>query len=298
MWHAPRAVTTASVHPPLRPPAAATGRDPDAELALDVLTIVLALALWFAASSYALAWVDGLGDHPVRRAVIGGVLVGICTTALVLRRPVAVRLRRAPVLILPVACGFQLASSADAPGGGPYTALTLALVFVAAVVARPRTVWLTVLALAITHAAGAVLAGDVLGLGGRDVGGILGHLVALPFAAGIFLGFVLLMRQTTDRAPAAIGDARERAARALAPEALDAGPNPTETLTPAERRVLAGLVAGRAVKEIARDLGIAPSTAQTHVRNMKRKTGARTIAELVGLGIAYAAVPAEDDRGD
>src|SRR5262249_32642551 len=55
-------------------------------------------------------------------------------------------------------------------------------------------------------------------------------------------------------------------------------------LTPAETRVLASLLAGRTLAETAADLGIAPSTAKSHLENIFSKTGATRQADLMRLG--------------
>lgn len=47
------------------------------------------------------------------------------------------------------------------------------------------------------------------------------------------------------------------------------------TLSPRERQVLEGLCAGRANKEIARDLGLSEPTIKLHVKSICRKLGAR-----------------------
>jgi DNA-binding CsgD family transcriptional regulator len=56
-----------------------------------------------------------------------------------------------------------------------------------------------------------------------------------------------------------------------------------EPLTTAERDVLALLAHGRAPKQAAYERGIAISTVRSHIRAAKRKTGARTLEQLVAL---------------
>jgi DNA-binding CsgD family transcriptional regulator len=258
-------------------------------LAVDVLTIALALALWFAVGSFLSALLGGLGDHPAQRVTVGAVIVGACGVALLRRHALCRLLQRQPTLILPAALLAQAAASLDAPTGGPYTAFTLSVLFIAAIVAPPRTVWACVLLMAAVHVGGAALGGEATALAGRKLGGILGHLVALPLAAAIFLGFVVLLKRTVADAPGIVGRVRERASAAVTPPLLPAGPDPTRALTPAERRVLRHLAQGQTAKEIAIALGVALSTVRTHIRNMKRKTGAASLAELVGIGVAFGA---------
>lgn len=59
-------------------------------------------------------------------------------------------------------------------------------------------------------------------------------------------------------------------------------------LTPAETRVLELLVAGSAPKDIARQLGLAPSTVKTHLLRVFSKTGCRRQADLVRLVASLA----------
>jgi DNA-binding NarL/FixJ family response regulator len=72
-------------------------------------------------------------------------------------------------------------------------------------------------------------------------------------------------------------------------------PTPAESLlSPRERRVAAELARGSSVEEIAEALTISPHTARTHVRNIRRKLGARTSAEAVAraLTLGLVALPA------
>ena len=56
-----------------------------------------------------------------------------------------------------------------------------------------------------------------------------------------------------------------------------------ESLTPREREVLEGVVAGRLNKQIAGDLGIAEKTVKVHRGRVMEKLGAGSVAELVHL---------------
>jgi DNA-binding NarL/FixJ family response regulator len=72
-------------------------------------------------------------------------------------------------------------------------------------------------------------------------------------------------------------------------------PTPNDSLlSPRERRVTAELARGAGVEEIATALCISPHTARTHVRNIRRKLGARTSAEAVAraLMLGLVALPA------
>jgi len=54
-------------------------------------------------------------------------------------------------------------------------------------------------------------------------------------------------------------------------------------LTPREREVLEGIVAGRLNKQIAADMGTVEKTVKFHRANLMRKINARTVADLVRL---------------
>lgn len=64
------------------------------------------------------------------------------------------------------------------------------------------------------------------------------------------------------------------------------------TLTPREREVLEGLVAGLPNKSIAYDLGISPRTVEIHRAHVMEKLAARSLSELVRLALAAGIDPA------
>ena len=68
-----------------------------------------------------------------------------------------------------------------------------------------------------------------------------------------------------------------------------------ETLSSRERDVLEGLIAGKANKVIAFDLGISPRTVEIYRANVMTKTGANSLPELVRMamlaGLFNTAVP-------
>jgi len=57
-------------------------------------------------------------------------------------------------------------------------------------------------------------------------------------------------------------------------------------LSPRERDVLQGLVAGKINKVIAHDLRISPRTVEVYRANLMAKTGARSMSELMRLALA------------
>ncbi len=57
-------------------------------------------------------------------------------------------------------------------------------------------------------------------------------------------------------------------------------------LTPRERDVLKGLLAGKINKVIAHDLGISPRTVEVYRANLMAKTNVRSMSELMRIAIA------------
>jgi two-component system, LuxR family, response regulator FixJ len=57
-------------------------------------------------------------------------------------------------------------------------------------------------------------------------------------------------------------------------------------LSPRERDVLRGLVAGKINKVIAHDLGISPRTVEIYRANLMAKIGARSMSELMRIALA------------
>ena len=63
------------------------------------------------------------------------------------------------------------------------------------------------------------------------------------------------------------------------------------TLTPRERQVLDGLVAGSANKAIAYDLGIRPRTVEIYRANVMSKMDANSLSDLVRMALLAGALP-------
>jgi DNA-binding CsgD family transcriptional regulator len=279
-------------------------------LSRGVFTVALALSLWLALGSLVLALADG-GPHPARRALIGVALVGASAVALWQRRRVCVWLRRRPWLVVPIALAELVAAVADGlPDPGPYAVFSITPIALAVVVARPRTVWLTVGVLECSYAAVVLLDRSPAQVveSGR-LSAVLGGLLGYPCAALIGLGLVSLFTRFLDRVPQTL-EALRNGVPALTPaltHAVERGPrprpqlppasppSPASGLTPTERRVVEGLAEGSAPKEIAYRWGVSIATIRTHIRHAKRKTRARTLSELAGMA-ARADWPDTDDR--
>ena len=95
-----------------------------------------------------------------------------------------------------------------------------------------------------------------------------------PFDDAVLLGAI---RSALDTPPATQGseDAAKKEAEAHLAE-----------LSPRERDVLQGLVAGKINKVIAHDLSISPRTVEVYRANLMAKTGARSMSELMRIALA------------
>lgn len=67
-----------------------------------------------------------------------------------------------------------------------------------------------------------------------------------------------------------------------------------ERLSPRERQMLEGLVAGLSNKAIARDLGLSPRTVEMHRANMMAELGVATLPDALRLAIDGGLVPGEE----
>jgi DNA-binding CsgD family transcriptional regulator len=284
-----------------RPRPLPDARAAEEKLPSDVLAIVLWLSLWLSSGSLILAVAEGLGPHPLRRVLIGVLLVCASAAALWRRESLGAWLRARPWAVVPLAAAQLGAALVDGLLGGPYVAFSMTSIALAVVVARPRTVWLCValldagyaLAISVDHTPAALV---------RDghLGGVLGALLGYPFAALFGLGLVRLfarflanvdpildaMRHGAPALTPALSGAIARGGRAplgLPPARVPSLPAPSARLTAAERRVVEGLASGSAPKELAHRWGVSLATVRTHIMHAKRKTGARTLSQLAAM---------------
>lgn len=259
-----------------------------------LLTTALFVSLWMATGGLALAIVGGLGAHPVRRLVIGAVLVGASAVALWRREDVEVALRQRPWLVVPLAAVELAAGLVDDVAASPYLAFSMTAAGLAVVVARTRTVWACVGLLVVGYAAAVLITRPDLA-DGRDVAGVLGQLLSYPSVAVVLLGLRRLYWNFTDGVDARLEEIRAGApalttalSRAIerghgGPIALLPAACPLAALTATEREVVEALVKGRAAKQVAADRRVSLATIRSHIKHAKRKTGARTLSELVAI---------------
>jgi DNA-binding CsgD family transcriptional regulator len=173
--------------------------------------------------------------------------------------------------------------------------VSLTAVGLSVIVARARTVWGCVLLLDVAYAALVLPGHTPVALQHHgQLGGVIGALVSYPFVALILLTLRRLFQSFDAGAAPGVESLRRdpsgltpALAQALAGRrlvaALPAGPSALDGLTPAEMRTVRALAAGIAPKELAHQLGGSISTIRAHIRNAKRKTGARTLRELVAV---------------
>lgn len=266
------------------------------QISEQVLTIALALALWVAFGNLVLAIIDGLGDNQGRRLAIGLILVLSIVAALWRRRAFCAALRARPWLVVLVAAGQQGAVAADGALGSAYVAVSMTSIGLAAIVARPRTVWLCVAVLDFVYAA-AILSerspAELVNSG--ELAQALGALLGYPFTAFVVLGlagwftrFVANADVIIDRLRAggpALTPALTEAIQLSAPRPVRLLPPPSAftELTANEIRVAEALADGRRPKQIAFDWNVSVHTVRKHLKHAKSKTGARTLAELAAM---------------
>jgi len=265
----------------------------DGRMPADVMAAGLALSLWVACGSFALALVDGLGPNPTRRFGIGLLLVCAGVAVLLMRSAVCARLRARPWLTI-LAAGLLLAVIAvDGIVGSPYVAVSLTPIGITVIVARARTVWLCVSALMAGYAF-VVLAGHTPAQLSRDgqLGTVAGALVGYPVTGILLLGLRRRFTRFVDRIEPTLGAIRDGSpastpalARALRADRIELTPAPplAPVLTPTERRVVEGLATGLTAKQLAFNWGVSINTVRSHISSAKRKTGARTLRELAGM---------------
>jgi DNA-binding CsgD family transcriptional regulator len=277
---------------------------------LTVFTTALWLSLWVAAGSFALATVDGLGAHPARRLAVGLFLILATVAALWQRGRLCAELFARPSLVLILGAVELGAVAIDGLIGGPYVAFTLTAIGWAVVVAPAGTVWRLVGVLELGYVAGVLLARSPQSLvQGGDLTTVLGQMLGYAFAALTLLALAGLFNRFQNGA-AVILDGLRHGVPALTQSLSRAIERPGEPLpllppgstarvhlTPAEIRIVEGLARGDAPKQLAHQAGLSLATVRTHIKNAKRKTGARTLRALAAL-VAKPGWPQEGNRDD
>jgi DNA-binding CsgD family transcriptional regulator len=212
------------------------------------------------------------------------------------RRAAAVLRPRGRIVLL---AGLFVGLGALEPGvQSGFGDVEMAIGCLAAVLASPGWVAACVAVLA----AGAIL--DPAAVGGHSLawtlagaGGntLAGELAGLCASAALTLGAIWALRRTITGAPESLAAVDHggasltptlAAAAGGVPVGLLARANPAAliaALSAAERRVLGLLTEGFAPKQAAHLLGLRLPTVRSQIASAKRKTGARTLEQLVGL---------------
>jgi DNA-binding CsgD family transcriptional regulator len=237
------------------------------------------------------------GGHDAAATVAEGVLLtGLAVGGLV-RADLAASLLTPRGRVTILAALFAAAGAVDPGLQSHYGEVMSAIMFISALVSSPRWVALTLAVAVLGYVGDLAVNGHSLdwmfvGAGQSSVATQVADLV-LNALAGMAL--LALLRSFMIRIPATLAAARTDGiavtpllARAVAPTVQAQLPRADprdviEPLTTAERDVLALLAHGRAPKQAAYERGIAISTVRSHIRAAKRKTGARTLEQLVAL---------------
>ncbi len=259
----------------------------------DALQLGFGLMAIAAASDTAFALADGGGPLA---AVEGAVMTGVALSGLFWPTTAARLLRpRGAALIL--AALFAAAGALDWGVQSHFAEVAPAIVWIAVIVSSPP--WLV----ACVAVSGLGYMGDLLLKGhslawtvtprGRELIG--NQWIDLIANAGVVWVLVTLLRRFIAGIPSNLADARRggpaitralSAAVSTEPVALAPGAQPATrvaSLTEAEHRVLRLLRAGLLPKQAAIELDVALPTVRSHIAAAKRKTGARTLEQLVGI---------------
>jgi len=261
-----------------------------------ILALQTGLGLLFAVAGIGTAVLIGQGGSPI--LVVQGVAIALASVVLIARVDIATRLlcpRGAVWIVVVLFCALgtiehrlQLSLSN----------VLIALACISAVVGSTSSVLLTVLiawggyTLDIMAEGGALRAEN-----GSLLSQAVGELVILVISAGLTAVAIRILRATLAGAPARLARARSgngeppeprllAAAVRSQPLALLGRGDPTAILaclSTRERAVLEFLAQGLTPKQIAGRSFLALATVRSRIASAKRKTGARTLDQLVGL---------------
>ena len=209
----------------------------------------------------------------------------------------AARVLRGRGSVCALIAAFCVAGAFERGLGPAYSGVLLALVWISAVVDPPIEVLVCVFVAWGGFAIDVALEGHALQMAHGSVAAqSTGEIAILLISAGMTFAAISILRVTIAGAPASLAAVRDATASSLTPAlASTVRGDPivllprgdpvaiTRELSPSERAVLALLAEGLAPKQAARELGLAVTTVRSHIASGKRKTGARTLEQLVGL---------------
>lgn len=265
------------------------------QLALTALRIGLLL---LAAVTAGDGWVALAAGHNDPALVAVGVLIASVALAGARFPRLAGDLLRPPGRVLLLAVSFTLLGLLQAGLRTQYADVEFGLACVAAIVAAPT--W--VLAFVVASTLG--IAGDFLATGhslswtleGPGSDRLVSQFSVMLAGAAVWVGVIWVLRHSIATAPMSLAKVRRGAGVSLTPRLaaavrgepagllVRADPSALiEPLSSAESRVLDLLATGLLPKQAARQLELALPTVRSHIASAKRKTGARTLEQLVGL---------------
>lgn len=262
-------------------------------LAVAALRVGFGLMTIASASDTMFALFDGAG---LRAGIEGTVFTAVAIIGL-LRPERAARLLRPPGRVVILAALFALAGASDWGIQSHFSEVAPAIVWIAVIVSSPAWVVACVLVSAAGYLIDLMLQGHTLAwtLTPTGRGLVINQWIDLVANAGAVLVLVTLIRRFTAGVPARIANARAggpaitpvlAAAVRAEPFALLQRADPIELIAPlteAEHNVLALLRDGLLPKQAALELSVTLATVRSHIAAAKRKTGARTIEQLVGI---------------
>jgi len=262
-------------------------------LAVAALRIGFGLMTIAAASDTAFALLDGAG---LLAGIEGAVLTALAVGGL-LRPATAARLLRPPGRVVIAAALFALAGAFDWGIQSHFSEVAPAIVWIAVIVSSPPWIVACVLVSAAGYLVDLLLKGHslawTLNPNGREL--VINQWIDLVANAGAVLVLVTLLRRFTAGFPASLGAARAggpattpalAAAVRTEPVALLPRADAASLITPltdAEHKILALLRDGLVPKQAALELSVTVATVRSHIAAAKRKTGARTIEQLIGI---------------
>jgi DNA-binding CsgD family transcriptional regulator len=268
--------------------------------AYGVALAALRTGLILAALAAATDWLFALaGGRATAATVVEGFLLTALALAALARGELAAQVLRPRGRVAILAGLFAAAGAVDFGLQSHFGEVASAIMFNAALVSSARWVAISLAVSVLGYLGDLAIRGDtprwmLLG-GGHSM--VLNQVVDLVLNAAAGMVLIALLRRFMVRVPATLAAARAEGeavtpllARAVGAPASAAALLPRAdpgaliaALTAAERDVLALLAQGRAPKQAARDQGVALSTVRSHIAAAKRKTGARTLEQLVAL---------------
>ncbi len=262
-------------------------------LAVAALRVGFGLMTIAAASDTMFALIDGGG----LLAGIEGVLLTAIAVSGLLRPETAARLLRPPGRVVIAAALFALAGAFDWGIQSHFSEVAPAIVWIAVIVSSPPWIVACVLVSAAGYLLDLLLKGHSLAWAltptGREL--VVNQWVDLAANAGAVLVLVVLLRRFTVGVPSSLAAARAGGtaitpalAAAVRDEPVALLPRADAAslialLTDAEHKVLVLLRDGLVPKQAALELSVTVATVRSHIAAAKRKTGARTIEQLVGI---------------